>query len=495
MKNSDVAKELAEEKLSARNSTIEYIIDCSQPTRDLVEDLKDSFENRRISKEDVEKAMSEDEEDTTLSEDDIEKYSNFDNPEEFARVLEFELDDEIERKIDEINFEVRGDITGRSYGSGDISSYVDLFRDRYKRLNKMIKPKLGSVYPINFVDSSRGGENVSLIGIVNEVRDTQKGNKLIILEDTKDETLVVYSDEEMFDKCDEVVEDEVIGITGTIADNGEIIFGDELHFPEVSPNRVMNHSDKDVKALLISDIHLGGREFAVGKWKKFVNWVRGREDIKYMVIAGDLVDGVGVYPEQEEELSVTSVEEQYELCARSLEQFPDDMQIIASPGNHDTPRLAEPQPQLKEKYKEKFPDNVKIVGNPAMVEIEGVKIQVYHGMSIKPISDSIPGLELTKPEGAMEKMLQKRHLNPIYGGDNRLAPEEKDYLIMEEVPDVLHTGHVHKLGKSEHRNVKMINSGCWQKRTEYQKQKNVIPDVGTAPVLNLNTGKINVKKF
>jgi DNA polymerase II small subunit len=417
------------------------------------------------------------------------KYEN----EEFKRVLDFELD-ECQDRDSEKDYEVRGDISGRSYGSGEIDTYVKLFRDRYKRLSEHLKDKLQGVHPAKLLDASMGGQEIAVVGLVKETRDTQNNNKFIKFEDTTGEGMVVFSDEEMFDKCDEVVNDEVIGIKGTLSDNGDIIFGDELHFPNTPLHRDLNFSDREVKAALISDIHFGSQEFAADKWQDFTNFVRRNGDIEYVVIAGDLVEGVGVYPEQKEELLVTSVEEQYELCAKAFDKLPDDVQIIASMGNHDTPRLAEPQPKLREEYAEKFSDNVELVGNPVLLDLEGVKIQIYHGMSIKPISDSIPGLEMTTPEEPMEHLLKKRHLNPVYG-EERIAPEEKDYLIIDEVPDILHSGHVHKLGFKKYRTTKIINSGCWQKRTAFQEKMNVNPEVGTAPIVDLSTQDIEIRKF
>lgn len=477
-----VAKKLAKQKISVSQSTIEYIIESPTSTDILLERILNNFSSGKITKKDIESISGE-------------KYSDYQNSEEFERILEFDLSEEKKRKFEDTEIDIRGDITGESYGSGEIDSYIDLFRDRYKRMYELLEPKMDTVYPVNLINRNKGGEDISVIGIVNEVRDTQKGNKFIEFEDTKDKNRVVFYEEDTIEKCESVVEDEVVGIKGSVQEEGDIIFGDELYFPDLPYDYIPNYSEREVKAVLISDIHIGGKEFAVKKWQKFVNWVRQNKEIKYIVVAGDLVDGVGVYPEQEKELSVTSVDEQYDLCAKAFEQFPDDVSIIASPGNHDTPRLAEPQPQIQERYKEKFPDNVTMVGNPALVELEGVKIQIYHGMSIKPISDSIPSLDMEESTGAMKKMLQKRHLNPIYGKETRIAPEKKDYLIIDEIPDVLHSGHVHKLSYDEYRKTKIINSGCWQKRTEYQKQKNIIPDVGTAPILDLSNGSIDIKQF
>jgi DNA polymerase II small subunit len=100
-----------------------------------------------------------------------------------------------------------------------------------------------------------------------------------------------------------------------------------------------------------------------------------------------------------------------------------------------------------------------------------------------------------EPHRAMYELLRKRHVAPQYGGKNRLAPEERDYLVMDEVPDVFHTGHVHKLGYGKYHNVLAINSGCWQAQTAFQKSVNIDPDVGYAPILRLDTHELTVRDF
>ena len=61
--------------------------------------------------------------------------------------------------------------------------------------------------------------------------------------------------------------------------------------------------------------------------------------------------------------------------------------------------------------------------------------------------------------------------------------------------DVVHTGHVHKLGSGKYHNVLAINSGCWQAQTAFQKSVNIDPDVGYAPILRLDTHELTVRDF
>jgi DNA polymerase II small subunit (EC 2.7.7.7) len=84
---------------------------------------------------------------------------------------------------------------------------------------------------------------------------------------------------------------------------------------------------------------------------------------------------------------------------------------------------------------------------------------------------------------------------PQYGGRTRLAPEAEDHLVIEEVPDIFHAGHVHKLGYGKYHGVLTVNSACWQSQTAFQESVNLDPDVGYAPIVDLETLDLTVRKF
>ena len=50
--------------------------------------------------------------------------------------------------------------------------------------------------------------------------------------------------------------------------------------------------------------------------------------VKYLVIAGDLVEGIGVYPGQLDELNIPDIHEQYVESARLLSEIPDYVEIL-----------------------------------------------------------------------------------------------------------------------------------------------------------------------
>jgi DNA polymerase II small subunit len=138
-----------------------------------------------------------------------------------------------------------------------------------------------------------------------------------------------------------------------------------------------------------------------------------------------------------------------------------------------------------------------IVSNPAMVDVEGVSILMYHGVSLDEVIAELPDEAATyeDPQKAMAQLLRKRHVAPQFGGRTRLAPEEADHLVIDDVPDIFHAGHVHKLGWGEYHNVMTVNSGCWQAQTSFQKSVNIDPDAGFAPIVDLSTLDLTVRKF
>jgi len=139
-------------------------------------------------------------------------------------------------------------------------------------------------------------------------------------------------------------------------------------------------------------------------------------------------------------------------------------------------------------------DNVLMVGNPAFFSVHNVKTLVYHGDTIFDIIEKIrvPQSDVVSP---MIQMLKKRHLGPMYGKKTGMIPERKDHLVIEEVPDVLHMGHVHVNGYTVYRGTTLINSGTWQAQTEYQVLRNMIPTPCRVPIFNLKTHKTMITNF
>ena len=395
---------------------------------------------------------------------------------------------------------VGNDMTGHSTGTGEYGDFVRTFRDRYERLSKVLRGRVNH-RPAEAIAGMPGGSDAAMIGLVNDVRSTKSGHWLIELEDTTGTfPALVMKDKGLADLVDEILMDECLAIEGTLADDSGILFADSLHFPDVPRTHRTGGADRHVQAALISDVHVGSDEFMTDAWSSFTDWLHTpeAEPVEYLLLAGDMVEGVGVYPDQDEELEIVDIYDQYEAFAEHLKEVPADTEIVMIPGNHDAVRLAEPQPGFNDEIRAIMDvHDAQIVSNPATVTVEGVDVLMYHGVSLDEVIAELPDEKASydEPHKAMYQLLKKRHVAPQFGGHTRVAPEDRDYLVIEDVPDVFHTGHVHKLGWGKYHDVLAVNSGCWQAQTDFQKSVNIDPDAGYAPILDLDTLEMTVRKF
>ncbi|MWV41827.1 DNA-directed DNA polymerase II small subunit [Natrialba sp. INN-245] len=398
------------------------------------------------------------------------------------------------------SLEIDGDMTGESTGTGEYDDFVAVFRDRLERLGSKLKGRVNH-RPATAIQSMPGGSEAGMVGLVNDVRSTASGHWLIELEDaTGTFPWLVMKDREYADLVEELLCDEVLAMEGTLSDDAGIAFVDSMYFPDVPRTREPSTADRHVQAALISDVHVGSEEFMEDAWNAFADWLYTEEadHVEYLLIAGDMVEGVGVYPNQDEELEIVDIYEQYETFNEHLKSVPGDIEIVMIPGNHDAVRLAEPQPGFDENLRNIMSaHDARIVSNPSTVTLEGVSVLMYHGVSLDEVIAELPEEKASydDPHKAMYHLLKKRHVAPQFGGHTRLAPEERDYLVIEDVPDIFHTGHVHKLGFGKYHNVLAINSGCWQAQTDFQKSVNIDPDAGYAPIVDLDTLDVTVQKF
>jgi DNA polymerase II small subunit len=287
---------------------------------------------------------------------------------------------------------------------------------------------------------------------------------------------------------------------------GPLFLAEDIIIPEVG-QKPQRRASEPVFAVLTSDFHVGSTKFNRDAFKRFILWMNGKYGndrmremaghVKYMLVAGDIVDGVGVFPNQAKELMVKDVHKQYRLALKLIEQLPDHVEVVISPGNHDAPRKALPQPAIAEEYLPTLLGSKRIysLGNPCLVSLHNVEVLMYHGRSLDDLIGAVPGTDHAHPEKAMQLLLQSRHLAPIYGGKTMLSPENRDFMVIDRVPDIFHAGHIHVMGYCKHRGVLIVNSGGWQDQTDYMAKLGLVPTPGQVPVVNLQTLETSVLSF
>jgi len=408
---------------------------------------------------------------------------------------------------------VISDITGHSTCVGEYMQFVQYFRDRYSKLSEIIRSRINArpIESLKRKNFRRGGgeggaEEISVIGMVSNISNTNNGHKIISLEDptASFSVLIQNTEKELFELASKILLDEVIGVTGFLTNDKNLMVASKIIQPDI-PNSIQRRTGSYGKAVLISDVHVGSSQFMEEAWLDFLDFLKGESDsepmkelaasIRYLVVAGDLVDGIGIYPDQELELDILDVYEQYRKAAEYFREIPEHIRVIISPGNHDAVRQAEPQPALPENIQAYFPENVIFVGNPSLIDLDGINILIYHGRSIDDLVASIPGVSYQEPAGAVLEMIKRRHLAPIYGSRVSISPEKRDYFIIDPVPDIIHTGHVHTLGVQSYKNVLLINSGTWQGQTEFQKRVNLVPVPARVPIVDLSDCSYKILTF
>jgi DNA polymerase II small subunit len=384
-----------------------------------------------------------------------------------------------------------------------LEAYGRLFASRFTALARLLRgrPELSGLRPIG--DLSRAEGNASVIAMIRDVRQTSEHHHLILnVEDgTGAAELFVPKDSPAAQLT--FLPDEVVGLTLSIPrERGKIPRVTSVQRPDVPASRPSARSPGASRVLFLSDLHVGSRSFLDGPWGMLMEFLGEKgpkpevaREIAHVVIAGDLVDGIGIYPNQERDLAISDVFEQYEELGRRLRELPERLNVVLLPGNHDAVCPAEPQPSLPPEFRDRLPARARSVGNPSTFALDGVVVEAYHGRSFDDLIPALPGASYSRPTEVMKRMLSMRHLAPIYGGRTPLAPLARDGMVIDPVPDILVTGHAHTYGLDRYRGVLLLNASTWQAETEYQRMRNITPVPARAAVVGLKDLSVETFDF
>ena len=238
-----------------------------------------------------------------------------------------------------------------------------------------------------------------------------------------------------------------------------------------------------MKIIQTSDLHLSSKKPERIKALENIISKAIEEKVGLLLISGDLFDS----DEQADSLRP--------VLRNMLSSLP--FTIIAIPGNHDAVRQALPQPAIEKDFAEPIYEleNITILGNPSWIKLNERIFLLYHGTSINDIVSFIPSLSIEKPEKALRYSIDARHMAISFGSSTPIAPEREDMLVIEKVPDVMQSGHIHISGYENYRGTLLISCAAWQAQTEYQRKMGVIPTIGEAVILNLGTLEMGVMDF
>jgi DNA polymerase II small subunit len=262
----------------------------------------------------------------------------------------------------EPDIKVIDDPTGKLSSNGTIEDYLQYFQDRFKRLERLLRQRIDvrAATPILEALKSQPRAKLKIVCMVTEKRES-KQNIILTVEDLETSATVLINHnapESLHKKAQMLLLDQVVCLA-VVKTRSRLFLAEDIIFPEVG-QKPPHRAPEPVYAVLTSDLHVGSTKFNKDAFKRFILWLNGKYGndrmkemaghVKYFLVAGDIVDGVGVYPNQVKELLVKDVNKQYRLAAKLIEKIPDYIEIVIAPGNHDAPRKALPQPAISNEF-------------------------------------------------------------------------------------------------------------------------------------------------
>jgi DNA polymerase II small subunit len=381
---------------------------------------------------------------------------------------------------------------------GDLDGYLEYFRSRFSKVESILRQRIDVRDAVSIGSALKMPlkAKMKVIGIVTTKR--SRGHRLFLdIEDNEDSVTVMATDSEVVRRGLSILQDQVICVDA-VKYRDDLLVVNDFIWPDI-PSKPPNRSDAPLCAAFLADVHIGSIHFNKALFDRFIRWMNlelgppqsqrlaGR--VKYVVIAGDLVEGIGVFPNQMRELEITDIREQYKVAGMLLQELPDHVEVIVLPGNHDAVRKSLPQVPLSREYAEALDENgrIHLYGNPSRIQLHGVEAYVSHGKALDEILSQVPGLDFQNPIEGMELLLRCRHVAPTYGNSTPIAPEREDRLVISSTPDIFQMGHIHVYGTKKYKGSTLISSGSWQDQTPFQKRVNLTPTVGVAPIVDLQT--------
>ena len=399
-----------------------------------------------------------------------------------------------------------------------LSEYIgDTYNTKeIREYGKLAKIEVGGILDFLGIRTSYFDGEGRLIGLVYEKRSTKNG--FIVTIEDEEGMLDVYipkdlkprpndikafrmPDGELMSIGDMIVPDEAIYVY-VKEKNGRYIAQEVVRPGEILAHVVRNkfgsdlYKDRNFSVLFISDTHVGSKNSIAKNLERLRRRIKNPKEapeayrehlskVELVLVGGDLVDGVGVYPGQEAELEIKDPEKQYEVFGELFSPSPAD--VITIPGNHDPTTLVIPQPvpeyaQILREY------GIKITQNPAYVEYDGFRVVMYHGRSMEDLVLHTP-IQLQDVPQLMKRIALSNFFVPIYGGKESFRPIPNDPLAVvkdvDKYPHVFFMGHIHIAAATSFGPMRLVNGGTTQTQPE-EKVMNIDPTPGRFVSIDLS---------
>jgi DNA polymerase II small subunit/DNA polymerase delta subunit B len=209
------------------------------------------------------------------------------------------------------DFRIIEDATGKLSSNGTLDEYVLYFQDRFKRIEHLLRQRMDVKAATSILEAlkSPAKTKLKIICMLTEKRDS-KNHTILSVEDLQGNATVLVpqkAPEEVKKKALMLLPDQVICLA-VIKTQTNLLMVEDIIFPEIGKKQ-QQRAQEPVYAVLTSDIHIGSTKFTKESFKRFILWLQGKygppemreiaSRVKYLLVAGDIVDGVGIYPGQQ----------------------------------------------------------------------------------------------------------------------------------------------------------------------------------------------------
>ncbi len=356
------------------------------------------------------------------------------------------------------------------------SGYLGLIQDRLIKVRKLIE-KIHNKRPavsLAGLDKYPENYNVSVLGIVFSKEEGKYDSISIEIEDLFGSAKVIIPSSKLNDIAKEIDEDDIILIEGKIkkGKTGSYILAENIIYPELEFTS-KNEEGEDVLIAITSDIRYGNENFLEEKLMEFIDFINGKfeeyneiaKKIKYLIICGDLIEGVSF--ESKYYGLIDEIEEEYSGIAKILDKIRKDIEIIIIPGERDVIIPSIPLPELnKEIAQELFElKNLKILTDPNFIQLGNRRILLTHGFYFENVVRKYM-LQTFNGEKAIEyavkHLFKRRNLVPNLR-INGLLPIGYDPFVIYEKPDLFIFGHYDIPTTFVYKQCLVISNSSWVK--------------------------------
>ena len=292
---------------------------------------------------------------------------------------------------------------------------IQFFIDRYEKIKKILNGRLDL---INLVSINKINSKSKKFSIIAMVKEKIPGTNSLVVEDMTGE-LVACFQEKNLSLLDQTVLDEVIGLVCEAGGDGIVV--SNIIWPDIPLKRDVTQAKEDVFCLFISDLHMDSEKFNHESYKKFLSWLN---QVKYDNFYIFVLGGVS-----------SKISDMKDFFSK----LPEKSERIFLRGEDDP----------------EFSDMLNIT-DPSLIKIDNITLLLSHGGFLEKYSKIWPNLQ---PEKIMLNLLKKRHIDPVFDSCTKIF--DQDYFVLDTVPDIFASGHLHSPGILNYKSTTIISNGSF----------------------------------